>query len=955
LNNKLVVKLLGKFEVSRDGKPISITSRPAQSLFAYLILSAGTAHRREKLAGLLWPDSLEETARSNLRSALWKIRKALPSSASAEYVFADDLTIAFNASAGYWLDTAELEKVSEKASADELRTILSLYHGELLPGFYDEWVVLEREHLSAAFEHHMARLMSLLENEHRWLDIFDWGERWIKLGQKPEPAYRALMSAHAAKGDMAKVAATYERCAKSLKEFGIETSEQTRELYERLKSGKERLETRSTVAVADKRKRPLKTNLPVPITSFIGREKEVEEVVKMVGKNRLVTLAGSGGVGKTRLAIQSSHKLLNKFKDSVWWIDLVGLSDPSLVPQAVAKVFDVREVPNQPLTETLVGEFQTKQVLVVLDNCEHLILACAQLADRLLGGTRHLKILATSREALDILGETVWPVPSLSLPDIDDSSTAKSLSKSESVRLFVERATVMQPQFTLTDQNADAVTQICRRLSGMPLAIELAAARIKLMNADEIAKRLDNRFSLLTSGNRSALPRQQTLRAAIDWSHELLTVPEKILFRRLAVFAGGFTLEAAESTCSHNDVQRSDVLELLGRLVDKSLVVVDTAVASGQTRYRLLETIREYALEKMKSTGEETMLRDRHLDYFKTLAEEIEPHLYASEQAEWFAKMDAEIDNLRAALDWSVVDDAGAENEVRIRNGFQLVGVLTWYWRRSYLHDFIERLENMLSHETGAAPTIERARALYTLGFFHGTDGKIKEARPFLEQALAIARKHNDPLTLGWALTHLALVTCLLQEYNSSLSLLEESLALTRELGISGKAVTGMTLAWMGEDYLGLGDEVRAQELYEESIALLRETNNRDLLSFADRRLGLLMLKQGNYEWAEILFKEGLKMNHDIGHAPGTAGSLVAMAKLAFVQGKLTRAAQLCGVVDGRLEAIKAPMMAMDVVEFDHVTAALRDQLDEKMLEKFWIKGKSMPTEHAIAFALGQS
>src|SRR6266540_808454 len=273
----LEVRLLGRFEVSHDGKPIPITSRPAQSLFAYLIMNAGTLHRREKLAGLLWPDSLEETARDNLRHTLWKIRKALPPKPTTEYLLADDLSIAFNTASDHWFDAAELEKLSESASADELMAVLSEYQGELLPGFYEEWVVLEREHLYSIFEHQMARLLSLLQNENRWLDILDWGERWIKLGQKPEPAYRALMSAHAAKGDMSKVAATYERCVKSLKEFQVEPSEQTRALYERLKVGKETLETGSTVRVIDKRRESLKTNLPVPLTSFIGREKEVDQ------------------------------------------------------------------------------------------------------------------------------------------------------------------------------------------------------------------------------------------------------------------------------------------------------------------------------------------------------------------------------------------------------------------------------------------------------------------------------------------------------------------------------------------------------------------------------------------------------------------------------------------------------------------------------------------------------
>src|SRR6266540_1578391 len=297
----LEVHLLGKFDVRSDGKPITIASRPAQSLFAYLILSAGTSHRREKLAGLLWPDSLEETARDNLRHALWRMRKALETASATRFLHADDVAISFKESSDYWLDATALEQLSDSAYADELIAVLSEYQGELLPGFYDEWVVLEREHLYSIFEHHMARLMSLLQEEKRWLDILEWGERWIKLGQKPEPAYRALMLAHAAKGDMSKVAATYERCVKALKELVIEPSEQTRALYQRLKSGKENFETGTTVPVKEKRKESPKTNLPVPITSFIGREKEVEEIIKLLSKNRLVTLTGAGGVGKTRL------------------------------------------------------------------------------------------------------------------------------------------------------------------------------------------------------------------------------------------------------------------------------------------------------------------------------------------------------------------------------------------------------------------------------------------------------------------------------------------------------------------------------------------------------------------------------------------------------------------------------------------------------------------------------
>jgi non-specific serine/threonine protein kinase len=859
------------------------------------------------------------------------------------------VSIGFKKSQDFWLDAAELEELSDNASADELMAVLSNYQGELLPGFYDEWVILEREHHNSILEHHMARLMALLQGEKRWLDILEWGEQWIKLGQRPEPAYRALITAHAAKGDMSKVAATYERCVKSLKEFGIEPSEQTHTLYQKLKSGKENLETGTVIPAKEKRKESPKTNLPVPITSFIGREKEVEEILKLLGKNRLVTLTGAGGMGKTRLAIESANKLVPKFRDGVWWIELVGLNDASLVPQAVAKAVDVREVPNQSLIETLTESLQSKQILLVIDNCEHLISACAQLSDRLLSECKDLKILATSREALDILGETGWHAPSLSLPDTQEAMEIRSLRRYEGVRLFTERAEVLQPQFMLTEQNAQVVTQICRRLSGMPLAIELAAARIKMMTVDEIANRLNDRFSLLTSGNRSALPRQQTLRATIDWSHDLLSEPERVLFRRLAVFAGGFRMDAAESICSHDELKRGDILDLLGRLIDKSLVVVDSA-AGEQTRYRFLETIREYGFDKLKNAGEEALVRDHHLEFFMRLAVETEPHLYAPEQAEWYARTDAEIDNLRAALDWSITGTE--ENETRIRNGLQLVGVLNWFWQKGYSYEFSERLKNMLSHTTADMQTKARARALIAEGFLHWSLGNFIEARPYLVEALEIARNHEDKLTLGWALVHLGTVLSALEEYDLAQSLLEECVAITKGFRNVGITVAGMALSFLGDIYVVRNDEVHAREVYEEGIKLLRETNNSNNLAYSVRRLGYLAVKEADYYRANVLFRESLIRNQELGHQIGILAAMTGLAALALEVGKLSRAAQLYGIIEGRLVALSLPLYITDQVEFDRGVSALRTRLAEKTCAKFWTKGKSMSLDDAIAFAL---
>ena len=946
----LEVRLLGMFEVKHKKKPITISSRPAQSLFAYLILSAGTPHRREKLAGMLWPDSLEETARDNLRHALWRVRKALPSQSKLDYLLTDDLSIGFNATAEYWLDAAALEKVGENASAQELIAVLSAYKGELLPGFYDEWVVLEREHLNSIFEHKMARLLALLQDEKRWLDILDWGERWIKLGQKPEPAYRALMSAHAAKGDMSKVAATYERCVKSLREFGMETSEQTRELYHNLKTGKDVPKTESistkTSPKADS------TNIPVPLTSFIGREKEVAEIVRLLNKNRLLTLTGSGGVGKTRLAIQSSNKLAEKFKDGVWWVDLVGLNDPLLMPQAIAKVVGVREVSSEPIMETLKNALKSKDLLLVLDNCEHLIDAAAKYAEHLLAACPNLKILATSRERLGIFNETAWHVPSLPLPE-GSSFPLKELKAFASVGLFVERTQNVKSDFALTDQNAALVSQICQRLDGIPLAIELAAARVKVISLEEILLRLDDRFSLLTAGSRTALAHQQTLRATIDWSYELLTEPERILFRRLAVLAGGFKLEAVETVCGFGELKREDVLDLLSRLVDKSLAIVQSASSNGGTRYRLLETIRAYAREKLELAGEADTMRDRHLEFFMRLAEEAELYHFSSEQLVWFDRVETEIDNMRAALEWSVANvHAGDSKTIVLRQetGLRVSSALVWFWHRSYARETSERLKQMLAMTD--KPTLGRARTLYSLGFLYWTVNSFLEARRALEEAVTISRKLDDGLTLSRSLGYLGAVAAAEGDHASAQSLLEESLSIARKFGPAGRKAASWALAFLGDVHFTQGDYPGSKQLYEEAVALTKEAHEKNMLGLMIRRLGYIALRQLDNTRAAEYFKESLESNQKVGHSVGICASLTAFANLALAQGKSSRAAQLYGAVERYLSDLSTPLFYSDEVEYQLGVLNLRRQPMDAALEKAWAKGAAMTMEQAMEFAL---
>jgi predicted ATPase/DNA-binding SARP family transcriptional activator len=979
----LEIRLLGRFEVSRDGKPVAITSRPAQSLFAYLILNAGTSHRREKLAGMLWPDSLEETARDNLRHALWRMRKALESASSTRFLHADDISIRFNESSDFWLDAAELEKLKEHASSDEMMTVLSDYQGELLPGFYDEWVVLEREHLNSIFEHHMARLMSLLQEEKRWLDILDWGERWIKLGQKPEPAYRALMTAHAAKGDMSKVAATDERCVKSLREMGVEPSEQTQSLYEKLKARKGTFETGPAVPVEEKRKEPPKTNLPIPLTSFIGREREIEEMKHLLSTTRLLTLTGTGGIGKTRLAIQAARDLITLYKDGIWWVELAPVFDNRLVPQVVAQVVGVRESAAQPIAALLKGFLREKQLLLILDNCEHLIAACAQLADDLLTQCAHLRILTTSREPLGITGETVLHVPTLSFPVLAHVSQLQNLQEFESIQLFAERAAAIRPKLALTQENMLAATQICRRLDGIPLAIELAAARTKVFTLEEIAARLDDRFTLLTQGSRTALPRHQTLRALVEWSHDLLSETERVLWRRLSVFIGGWTLEAAESVCSDDVLLQVQILELLSQLVDKSLVIVEEQ--SSTARYQMLETIRQYGQEKLESSGENSQLRLRHVAFFLQLAEKATARLLTVEQKKWFAALDAEYGNLRVALEWAMETDPV--------KALQLAGALGQYREvRGYVSEGRASIERALQQAHGA-PKEVHAEALRWQAKFAARQGDYARAKAPLEESLELSRELGDKRGMAKSLHNSGMVSVLQGDYTAAKTSYEESLALLKETG-DKREMAALTTS-LGNVANYMGDYETARRYQEESVTLFRGLGDKFGLFIALNNLGIVLERQGDVSGARRYYEASIETAYELGEKNLVAYALIGLAHVHYLEndlveasrryreslhvaqetgerrciayclegfaqiarraGNTSRAAQLLGAAVSLRQAVGTPLNQAEQEELDQDVRILRNRLGEKTFESAYATGAAMTAEQAIEFAIQEA
>ncbi len=962
----LNVRLLGQFEVRRDGTLISIPARAAQSLLAYLLLTAGARHRREKLAGLLWPDTAEEKARSNLRHELWRLRKVIETKTLAKravrYFLVDDISIGFDPASDYSLDVARvLQPQVGEESADTLIGILSLYRGELLPGFYDDWAVLEREHAQAAFEQKMARLLELLVQKRRWQDTLEWGERWIALGQRPEPAYRALMAAHSALGNQSQVASVYERCKQAMRnDLGVEPSEQTQALFERLAQGEPpsvavpararttRASTRGAPTSAEHVSAPSFTplrcagHLPVPLTSFIGREREIDELKHSLSTKRLLTLTGAGGVGKTRLAIQLAGDLSSEYKDGAGWVDLVPLTDPALVPQAVAKALGVLEIPNVPLIETLAETLCSKQILLVFDNCEHLVAACAQLANTLVSSCASLKILTTSREALGIAGETVWRVPSLSFPTAERPPSINELGQYESVRLFIDRAHAANSDFVATEQNAAAITQICQRLDGIPLAIELAAGRVKTLSLQQISARLDNRFNLLTQGSRTALPRHQTLRATIDWSYEQLSDLESTLFRRLAVFAGGWTLEAVEFVCAGQGLEQAQVFEVLVRLVDKSLVVAEQR--GEAVRYRVLETIRQYAAEKLLEAGQSDATHRRHLDFFLKLAEDSAPGLYRAEQSIVLDRLELEIDNLRAAVDWALEND-------HVIDALRLVSAIPRFWFvRAHHNEGLERLGKILDLPDAKRQSAARLKALNAYFFMHWPLGRLSEFQPLIEEAVALGIRFGDRPNTAAALRWLGISNTYRGDYSLARSQLGQSLEIYRELEDTTYLAWG--LVYLAEVELLQGESERAQAFYEQAVPILKETRDYPLLAIPLRRLGQLAVSRGDLRKAEALIKESLKANWSVHDYRGTASSLAAYGACCIALDQIERATKLLAAVGAVLDLIRTSMLQFDQQQYGRNVATCRTLTDSASFEAWWAIGAGLPLDQGVALAL---
>lgn len=693
-------------------------------------------------------------------------------------------------------------------------------------------------------------------------------------------------------------------------------------------------------------------NLPSELSSFVGREKELAEVERLLVEGaRLITLTGPGGCGKTRLALAVAKDVAGGFEDGVWLVELASLSDPALVAQAVASALKVREAPGRSLTEMLVKYLEPKKTLLVFDNCEHLIEECAALADALLRACPEVRILATSREALSIAGESAWLVPSLFVPDPEQLPPVEELlARYEAIRLFVERAKAVVSTFELTEHNAPVVARLCRRLDGMPLAIELAAARARVLSVEQIASRLDDCFGLLTGGSRTTLPRHQTLRATIGWSYELLSERERVLFRRLSVFAGGLTLEAAAEVCAGENLERDEVLDLLTHLVDKSLVLV-AEQRGGEARYRLLETVRQYGLEWLEGSGEAgVILHHRHALWYLALAERAEQGLSGPDQLRLLARLETEHDNLRAALRWSL--EGGEAEEL----GLRLAAVLWSFWyTRGHLSEGRGWLERAIS-ESGPAMTRTKAKALGGAGYIALFQGEHRAAKGFLEEGLALYRELGDKEGIASSLIYLGFVAVLSQrDLETVPALHEEAMGLKSE--IEDRRVLANLLLFSGLVAVSQRDMERAIALTEESLALFRQIGDLQGVGHCLNNLGLATLNQADYDRASLLMRENLQIAWESDYKLAIQYSFFGLAGVATSRTQPARAARLWGAAEamGETSGIQLSPLARSHTNYDGYLAAARAGLDEAAFTAAWAEGRAITPEQAVEYALGRS
>jgi predicted ATPase/DNA-binding SARP family transcriptional activator len=997
-------------------------------------LRGGGHVERAWLAGLLWPDSLESKALASLRMCLKDLRRAL--GPEADRLYAPALhTLALDLT-GAEIDVVAFDGAIVRGNRVSLERAVALYRGPLLAGCAEAWVLPERE---ARQQSYLGALETLAAHARECGDLRK-AERYLRLAVATDPlqesVQRALMQVLAACGSHSAALLVYRDLRLLLhRELSAEPDPETAALFHQIRAEAHwkaaggnrwtippRLRSSAGLNVPD----TPHDNLPLPPSRLIGRETEVAALRELLTNARLVTLTGPGGSGKTRLAIQVAADLRDGFVDGVCFVSLAPIRDPSLVVSTVARSLAARGSAGQPSLEGLKEHLRDRQLLLLLDNFEQVV-AAAPVVTELLESCPRLTVLATSRMRLNLRGEHRFPVRPLDAPrpewlaDEDAAgrrgNKAVALAQYPAAALFLERTLEIDPDFTLTEENAPAVAEICHRLDGLPLALELAAAQIRLLPPQALLERLagqagnpqsgwqpspGSRLRVLTGGAQDLPARQQTLRDTIAWSYDLLAEREKTLFRRLAVFAGGWSIEAAEAVCAESvggslltvdsrkaapsSLSTADICGLLAALADRSLVIRE--VTGGEARYRLLETIQEFALERLAASGEgalpgatgpspeEHTVRDRHARYFAALVDEARSRHPGAAWAGWLDRLERELDNLRAVLAW-LGERGNSEAELR------LARALWEFWggwcRTAEGRDHLLRA---LGRPGAAAPTAARAWALVAAGSLSLLLGNGAAARALLEEAVAVSREAAEKPALAMALNNYGLLMRDEGDSGAARRLFEEALAVNREIGDRQRQAANLsnlagTLMHQGDDArakpfyeeadaidrefgvsgdafwgpgvvaLKLGDEATARRILEEGLRRARA--DRDHLTIADilRHLAQLACRQGNYAAARVALEESLSLTQKRRSPRSVSYLLGAFAALAVAQGRPERAARLLGAADAMRVSMGTPLSPADRAEHEGHVAAARAQIDEAAFAAAWAEGSALTPEEA--------
>ena len=905
----LNIKLLGQYDVQLEGQKVDLPSRPVQLLLAYLLLNSGKAHRREHLAGLLWPDSLEATARKNLRNAAWRLRQAI----GEEYIIADRATVAFNDTAPFLLDVAVLADEKAIKDTEALIQAVSTYKGELLPGFYEDWVQLERERQRAIFERRLGQLLDSLTAAGHWTESISWAERWIALGYVPEPAYRALMSAHAALGDLAAMATAYRRCVQALEsELGVQPSAETTALFEQLSSGHGPAEARPEPVSSLPRH-----NLPSPSTPFVHRGKEVDELCQLLAgapANRLITLIGPGGIGKTRLAIEAAGSVVDAFSQGVYYVSLAPVDTSEYIVPSLAESLDFHFYGSEEPRQQLINYLATRNMLLLLDNFEHLLDGAGLLSD-MLGAAPALKILVTSRERLHLTHEMVYTLGSMAYPDWDGTSTAPTAAEIagyDAVKLLLLRARLARPGLEPEEDDLRQMARICRLVQGMPLAIILAAGWLEMLSFEEIGDEISKSLDFLESEMRDLPARQQSVRAAFDYSWQQLGPEEREVFCKLAVFRGGFTRQAAHAITGTG-------LRALRTLANKSLIAT-----SRPDRYEIHELLRQFAEEKLEAmrdadgTAAAEKTHEAHSTYYLKALAEREADVKGRRQLEALNEIEADLENVRGAWNWAIAreDWTGIKKAMEclhlffdIRSRFQegadffrlarerlskdesgqyLGPVLA---RQAILQARFKSADEQIGQDLQRSLTIahelsnrpEIAFSYLAIGYYNSTViNDFSLGLPFFEKSLEQYKILGDRYFETRALHRIGYCHTNMSNY---IFFTRKSLDLAREIGSQDDEA--LTLSNLGSAQFIEGNYAIAEKYFLQTIALHKELGDREglVLGHVTAQLGLAYFIKGDMDKARLLAEESLAIAEDIGFINTQAYALALLALQATVTG----------------------------------------------------------------------